>query len=96
MQAHLIPHLGNSIKQSQHCFNRFLAALVYKDFLGIAHNSFCDSTMTKRYTVLEALGHIFDRDTREEERGQECDSEDASEEEVSEEKVLFEVALCVS
>jgi hypothetical protein len=40
--------------------------------------------MTKRYTVCEALDHIFDPDTGEEERGQEPDSEDASEEEVSE------------
>ena len=40
--------------------------------------------MTKRYTVCEALDHIFDHDTGEEDRGQETDSEDALEEEVSE------------
>ena len=33
------------------------------------------STMTKRYTVCEALDQIFDHDTGEEERGQETDSE---------------------
>lgn len=40
--------------------------------------------MTKRYTVCEALDHIFDPDTGEEERGHETDREDALEEEVSE------------
>jgi hypothetical protein len=40
--------------------------------------------MIKLYTVCEALGHIFDHDTGEEERGQGTDSEDALEEEVSE------------
>ena len=39
--------------------------------------------MTKQYIVCEALDHIFDRDTGEEVRGQEPDSEDALEEEVS-------------
>ena len=37
--------------------------------------------MTKRYTVCEALDHIFDHDTGEE-RGQETDSENALEEKV--------------
>ena len=36
--------------------------------IGLAHNSFCGSTMTKRYTVCEALDHIFDHDTGEEKR----------------------------
>ena len=40
--------------------------------------------MTKRNTVCEALDHIFDHDTGEEERGQETDRENAVEEEVSE------------
>ena len=56
-------------------YRTFLAALVYKAFLRPAHNPFCGTTMTKQYTVCEALDHIFDHDTGEEERGQETDSE---------------------
>lgn len=48
-----------------------------KLFWGLAHNSFCGSTTTKRYT-------LCDQDTGEEGRDQEIDNEDAIEEEVSE------------
>ena len=42
--------------------------------------------MASRYTVSEALDHIFDHHAIEEERGQETDSEDGLKEELSEDE----------